>query len=279
MQRHAYLSLSIGLFVGGAVLISKKLSSGNRASSVDTSPSRTALSEIRARAATVYGHLPLHFEANQGQTDPRVTFLARGSGHTLFLTETEAVLVLTQAGRAAKGELEQRVGATQLALRMRLVGANPRARVTGLNELPGKANYFVGRDPAQWHCNVPLYATVHYRDVYPGIDLSYSGDQRQLLSAFVVRPGGDANRIVLDWQGADSVVVDAEGDLVLHTAVGLVRQAKPAVYQELDAARRDIAGRYVRKGVRQLGFEVTAYDASRPLVIEGNTLFSIRATR
>src|SRR5437867_1856801 len=39
-----------------------------------------------------YGKLPLSFEANQGQTDSQVQFLARGGGYTLFLTSTEAVL-------------------------------------------------------------------------------------------------------------------------------------------------------------------------------------------
>src|SRR2546426_1396327 len=189
MNRHAFLSVSGGLRVVGVVLISTRLSSINRASSISTSSSHSPPSEIRARAVTAYGHLPLHFEANQGQTDPQVKFLARGIGYTLFLTDREAVLALMKTERLAKRTAEQRAVAMELVLRMTLVGTSPESRPIGLEELPGKANYFVGRDPAQWHTNVPLYATVHYRDVYPGIDLSYSGDQRQLLSAFVVRTG------------------------------------------------------------------------------------------
>src|SRR2546426_1609134 len=104
MNRHAFLSVSGGLRVVGVVLISTRLSSINRASSISTSSSHSPPSEIRARAVTAYGHLPLHFEANQGQTDPQVRFLARGIGHTLFLTETEAVLVLTQPDWARSEE-------------------------------------------------------------------------------------------------------------------------------------------------------------------------------
>src|SRR2546427_9980420 len=107
MKRHAYLSLSIGLLVVGAVLISNRLSSANRASSVNPSTSR-------ARAAAAYGHLPLHFEANQGQTDPQVEFLARGIGHTLFLTDREAVLALMKTERLAKRTAEQRAVAMEL---------------------------------------------------------------------------------------------------------------------------------------------------------------------
>ena len=39
-----------------------------------------------------YGKLPLSFEANQGQTDPKVRFASRGKGYTLFLTDSAAVL-------------------------------------------------------------------------------------------------------------------------------------------------------------------------------------------
>ncbi|TMG79709.1 MAG: hypothetical protein E6H75_00080 [Betaproteobacteria bacterium] len=46
-----------------------------------------------------YGRLPLHFEANQGQTHKDVRFIARGPGYSLYLTSGEAVLVLTKPTR------------------------------------------------------------------------------------------------------------------------------------------------------------------------------------
>jgi len=217
----------------------------------------------------------LHFEANAGQADSQVKFLARGMGHTLFLTAREAVLVLTKTDPPAKRAPEQRARTMELVLRMTFVGATPRSRVTGLEELPGKANYFIGHDPAQWHTNVPLYAKVQYPDVYPGIDLSYSGDQRQLQYHFVVAPGADPKRIVLRWQGVDALDVDHQGDLVLHTAWGAVSLGKPVIYQELDGARQAIAGGYLRTGAHQVGFVVAVYDASRPLVIAGTVPFAI----
>jgi hypothetical protein len=199
----------------------------------------------------------LAFEANRGQTDPRVDFVARGTQHTLFLAANEAVLVLTTRD------------STGIVMRMAVVGANRRPRVVGLDELPGKANYFVGKDPAKWHTNVPLYARVQYAEVYPGIDLAYTGDQRQMAYAFAVRPGADPRRIVLHWSGADSLAVDAEGALALYTAQGVIRQPPPVILEEHDGAGRKVAGRYVRHAGDQVGFAVAAPDASPPLVITG----------
>src|SRR5438445_679977 len=226
-----------------------------------------------ARVSETYGKLPLHFEANRGQTHEDVCFLARGPGYSLFLTPTGTALTLTKQESsahkpAAHGKPEPRGRATGTVLRMTFAGANPDPRVTGLEELPGKANYFIGNDPANWRTSVPTYAKVRYADLYPRIDLLYYGNQRQLEYDLVVRPGADPTSIVLDIQGADRLQVDAQGDLVLQTTVGPIRQRKPVIYQELDGVRKDIPGGYVLKGEHQVGFKVAAYDASQALVID-----------
>src|SRR5438132_8692186 len=180
-----------------------------------------------ARVSETYGKLPLHFEANQGQTHQDVRFLARGAGYSLFLTPTGAALTLTKQVSPARkpathGKSEPRGPATGTVLRMTFAGANPDPRVTGLEELPGKANYFIGSDPAKWRTSVPTYAKVHYREVYPGIDLVYYGNQRQLEYDFVVAPGADPKKIGLGFKGADKLEIDEQGELVLHVSGGAI---------------------------------------------------------
>src|SRR5688572_2506495 len=166
-----------------------------------------------------YASIPLSFEANQGQTDPSVRFLSRGRGSTLFLTPTEAVLVLRTRARG-KG-LEARGGdaspAEQALLRMRLVNANPTPVVEGLEELPGKSHYFIGNDPTKWQTHVPHYARVAYREVYPGIDLVYHEARGQLEYDFVLAPHAKASAITLAFTGADQLYLDGQGDAVVET--------------------------------------------------------------
>ena len=100
-------------------------------------------------------------------------------------------------------------------LRMKLVGADPHVEVTGLDELPGKSNYFIGNDPSKWRTNLPTYAKVKYQHVYPGIDLVYYGNQRHLEYDFVVAPGADPGAIRLAFQGEETLRIDGQGDLVL----------------------------------------------------------------
>ena len=174
-----------------------------------------------------YGKLPLSFEANQGQTDGQVKFLSRGSGYTLFLTPAEAVLALrkpvaSNRGRTrhANAEAKETPAAPPTVVLMKLVGANSHPEVSGLEELPGKSNYFLGSDPDKWRTNVPHYAKVYYEDVYPGVDLVYYGNQHQLEYDLVVAPGADPNAITLRFEGVEKLRIDAQGDLVLDTSGG-----------------------------------------------------------
>jgi hypothetical protein len=184
-----------------------------------------------------YGLLPLYFEVNQGQTHSQVRFLSRGSRSSLFLTASaEAVLVLDSVPfLAAHRELPATKDAPAQAthtldpavLRMSFVGANSTPRVVGLSALPGKSHHFIGNEPRKWRTDIPTYAKVHYDNVYPGIDLVYYGNQRQLEYDFIVAPGADPRVITLAFAGADHLAVESQGDLVLQIGGGQIRLRTP----------------------------------------------------
>jgi beta-propeller repeat-containing protein len=238
------------------------------------------------QVSAAYNSLPLYFEANRGQTDPQVKFVSRGRGYTLFLTRrAEAVLVLRKSepkrdalrpaalSSVAIAPESEPVGQAAV-VQMKLVGANAKPQEEALGELPGKANYFIGNDPNKWRTNVPLYAKVRYREVYPGVDLVCYGNQRQLEHDFIVAPGGDPSSITISFHGAKKLSLDAEGNLILAIRGGEVRFQKPVVYQKIDGARREVSASFVLRDTHQVGFQVAAYDTSRPLVIDPVLFYS-----
>ena len=218
-----------------------------------------------AKVKADYGKLPLSFEANLGQTDSQVKFLARGSGYALFLTANEAVLRY-QNERAGKHDSSEPSSAV---LRMKLEGANTNPQITGEEELPGRSNYFIGNDPRQWRTDIPTYAKVKYEAVYPGVELVYYGTQgRQLEYDFVVAAGADPRQIKLSFAGADNLELDGQGDLLLLSGGRQTRMHEPAVYQVKDGAREAIIGHYTLSNEREVGFDIATYDATRALVID-----------
>ena len=201
-----------------------------------------------------YGSLPSAFEPNLGQTAPEVLFLTRGRGMTTFFTDTEAVMVL--------GRSEQAV------VRMKLAGAMKPRQAAGLEKLPGVSNYFIGNDPKKWRTDVPHYARIEYKGVYPGIDLVWYGNQRQLEYDFVVAAGADPQQIQVAYEGVESVGVEAGGELVLRTALGEVRQQPPRVYQEIGGKRVEVGARYAMMARNRVSFELAQYDRKRKLRID-----------
>ena len=313
-----------GLLLSALLIGLVNLNLGSRG--LDTAAGRTASvsgvagpSRRSPALYDLYQRLPLTFERNAGQTDRRVKFLARGPGYTLFLTGDEAVLSLRSQESGARSQKQEgrpwslvpsllqrptdstqgtkdNAPGTNDVLHMKLVGANQAVKVTALDELPGKSNYFIGNDPKKWRTDVPTYGKVKYAGVYPGIDLVYYGNQRQLEYDFVVAPGADPEAITLEIENRNSKLaarqskiqkpvlsaakdreskIDANGDLVVQAEGGEIRFHKPVVYQPTaDAAnpkskiqnRKLLDGRYVLSADNHIRFDVSGYDKTKPLV-------------
>ena len=202
------------------------------------------------------GMSPLSFEPLEGQLGMKGDFLARGPGYALLLD-----------GGGSKFALQSN-GPTHTVLTSRLIGASSNSSAIGIRPLPGTVNYFLGSDPRNWRGNIPTYAAISYPEIYPGIDLVYYGNPGHLEYDFVVAPGADPARIVVEFGGQSELVLTGAGDAVLMTEDGEVRLRAPLVYQERDGARFRITGTYAVVGENRLGFAIAEYDRTRPLVID-----------
>jgi len=235
----------------------------------------------RSKAIEDYGKLPLAFEANRGQTDSRVKFLARGEGYTAFLTDSEAVMVLRSGTKfndaGSKNTLHgsdriEDTGSSSI-LRMRISGASPNPKIQTLEELEGHRNYFIGNDPQKWRSDVPLYKKVRFESVYPGIDLLYYGTQGQLEYDFVISPHADPNRIQLTFSGANRLFVDEKGDLQIDAGTGKIIFHKPAISQHENGVLLPVRGAFKIVGDK-VSFDLGKYDRDRELIIDPSLIYA-----
>jgi uncharacterized protein (TIGR03437 family) len=212
-------------------------------------------------------NVPLTFEPNQGQAASTVQFLSHGSGYALFLTPGKVVLNLDrQQPRSAKATALTPQAASVDTVRMSLVGANPKANAVGLDPQPGVVSYFIGNDPKNWRSGIPTFGKVEYPQVYPGVDLVFYGNQRQLEYDFVVAPGADASRIAWQIDGAHASV-DAGGNLALSAPNGPVGFQKPVIYQMDGDRKTSVEGSFAVAG-NQVRFRLGSYDHSRALIVD-----------
>jgi uncharacterized protein (TIGR03437 family) len=244
----------------------------------------TVESAKRGQIIESYGKLPLSFEANQGQTDARVKFFARGRGYDLYLTATEAIFALKKENKKTAitaavpsfirpaTQLPHKV--TTTTMRMKLVGANPTPQAEGVDQLTGKINYFGGNDHKQWHTDIPTFAKVRYRNIYPGVDLIWHGEQGRIKYDLIVAPGVDPRIIKLRFEGAQQIRHAADGNLLVRAAGRELWQDKPVIWQEQGGLKKEIAGHYVILDKRSFGFAISQYDPTKPLVIDPTLIYS-----
>ncbi len=261
MIRHTAAIVVLGVLCTGGI---------SPAATAPVNPPKKTLkniaSAVRTRVLKNLSQQPMAFEQNLGQLEPRVRFLSRGRGYQVFLTDSEAVLVLQDRTSTAKGP--------RGIVRLSLVGARGSTKVRGSRPLATETNYLRGRDSAGWRASVPSFAQVEYQGVYPGVDLVYYGNQRRLEYDFIVAPGADPTQIALQFQGATDVSLDSGGDLMVGTASGGVTVHAPVVYQERAGRRDPVDGAWTVDEDGRAGFSLGRYDAARPLVIDPVVEFS-----
>jgi Beta-propeller repeat len=247
-----------------------KLQADNRA---------TTVAPASATAAEVYAGGPLTFERNEGQTDRRVKFLAHGKGYGLFFTDSGVVFSVPSQATLMVSRAPKRLATPQSAnagtFNLSFPGANPKPEVMGLKQI-AHANYFIGNDRARWRTNIPTFAKVQYRNIYPGVDLIYYGNQRQLEYDLVIAPGADPNRIRLAFKGLHGMRLDpATGDLLIRTKNGVeLRHLRPSIYQHIGDQKIAVGGSYRILDQQTVAFAIEGYDRGQSLVIDPTVAFT-----
>lgn len=213
---------------------------------------------------TRFASAPLCFEARGGE-EGAPEFIARGPNCSVFLAPAQAEIVVGNG--LENPSLGQEISTH--SVRLKLMGANPLAKMTGRDELSGRVNYFIGNDPAQWRAGIPLFLRVQGEEVYPGVRVIYYANQSgQLEYDFVLQPGARPEQIRFGIEGADSVQVDSAGNLRLKIGSDEILQQAPVVYQESSVGRRQIAAGYRLNRDGTVGLSLAGYNHDAPLTID-----------
>jgi hypothetical protein len=215
--------------------------------------------------------LPLSFEPQEAMVGDSVAYFARGQNYQFAITATGAQIVLSKTDsehNQLSGHASRITHHAPRTVQMHLLGANAYAPIHADGLLSGKMNYLLGNDPSQWRTDLPLYSKVQVDDVYPGINLIYYGNQDQLEYDFVVAPRARPEYIALQFEGADKIEINKDGELVLSFEGNEIRFHRPDIYQEVNGVSRPISGGYQFENSRTVSFSVGNYDHDLPLIID-----------
>ncbi len=196
--------------------------------------------------------LPTRFE----EVIPGKKYVGRASGYAIEVTP-ERTSFLTPSAR----------------IEMEYQGART-PRLTGEEQLPGRANYFTGADRAAWRSGIKMFGRIRHRELYPGIDAVLYASGGLLEYDLIVHTGADASTIRLRTRGAEKVSIDGSGDLVVSSGSGDLRWKKPEIYQLVEGRRVPVQGSFLREDGDTIRFKIGAYDRRRDLIIDPVLVYS-----
>jgi len=203
-------------------------------------------------AAEAPASLPLFFIPNYGQMASGVRFAIQTPELSAGFTTHGVVF------KRGDGELH-----------LNFQGARPNGIISGQSELLGHANFLLGDDAKEWKRDLPLYSKIHYAGLYPGITGDYTIDGHRIKSEYSVMPGADPRLIVLNYEDAESIVINREGALEIGARGIEITEQAPVAYQtDSTGHRRTIESHYRLLNPHSAVFELGAYDRSLPLVID-----------
>jgi uncharacterized repeat protein (TIGR01451 family) len=243
--------------------------------------------EKPSRVRSSADKLPLYFVENQGQVDARVAYYVPGLEKVIYFASDGVTLVLSgrlpqdrrRAGlepTAIKSPSAAADGAPRViqrqTVKLDFVGANRYVQPTGEALAPAVVSYFKGPQSA-WKTGLKTYTRLVYADLWPGIDLIYSGTGSRLKYMFVVKPGVDPNLIKLAYRGASNVSLDGQGRIEVQTELGSFHDDKPTAYQQVRGVVMDVDVGYELRSEpdndsHQYSFRLASYDSTLPLMID-----------
>jgi hypothetical protein len=235
------------------------------------------------RLSPDFGRMPLIFISNRGQIDRHVDYYATGKDQDVFFTSEGITIALNRVkpekekelGRQRRGE--GRGEAVKLlagrgreesrwSVKLDFIGANSGVHPAGEAKTDTVISYFKGR-PQDWRTRIAAYSRIIYRDLWPGIDLIYSGTADRLKYEFMVHPGADPSRIRLAYRGVTGVEVNARGQLQVETPLGSFRDETPIAYQIKGDEKADVAVSFrveetAETGAADVSYKEEAMDTS-----------------
>jgi hypothetical protein len=199
--------------------------------------------------------MPFSFVENRGQAEAAIRYIGNGPRFKAWFYDRSVSL---QQGSAVT--------------RVRFEGGSGSPAIEASDRLGATANYLRGGDPKSWQTGLPLFSSIHYRGVWPGVEIRFKAEDARAKAEYEVAAGASVDEIRLRFEG--NAEIQPDGSLVVTNETGEFREDKPFLFQNEGANRTEVAGAFRKYANGSIGFSVPAYDRTKPLVIDPAIVFS-----
>ncbi len=201
-----------------------------------------------------------------GNSLPQVLFFTRSQSVDMYVTSTGLSYVFRANLDDCDGEDK---GINYCRLDMELLGC--KKNITIKKELPvdQQINYYTAEYPKG--IAPKAYKKISIENVYKGVDLVYYEKEGRMKYDFIVKAGADPGKIKMKYNGAEEIIIDADGNVVIKTRMGEIKEAKPSTFTR--KAKREIKSNYkIKNNIVQ--FNVSGYNKNEDIIIDPVSIWS-----
>jgi len=157
------------------------------------------------------------------------------------------------------------------SFKMLFKNGNENAEIAEEEQQETYHNYYQGNKPEFWKSKVPLYNKLIYNNIYPGIDYEIFTSRTSLKYNFMVNPGANYHKIIMQYEGCELRLED--GKLKIKTSVNELVEAEPYAYQIIENRVVTVPCMFVLKG-NEVSFQTALYDEKYTLIIDPIIVFA-----
>lgn len=223
------------------------------------------------------GHqaFPSFFEMNMGQWAEEIRFTSRNPGMNLLFCERSVVYQLYKTDTTGGNETAAQNKTHVLNIGLHFRNPGPECTLRGIKPTGGYVNRLFGNDSSQWISNIPSYQEVQYSAIYPGIDMKFFARKNHVKYDIILHPGSDIQQLIIEYSGIRKLDIDGDGQLLIFTDRGTLKENIPETYQIVDGKKVILALKYALHDSLSVGFILPEhYDKTEDIIIDPSLIYS-----
>lgn len=219
------------------------------------------------------------FTENKNQWDNHISYKAQLDGGAMFIENTGKFTYHLYDKDNYRARHLGKVISDKLkfhSFNIEFVGSSGLPNIVPYNPSSSFTNYFLGNNSQNWATNVQSFKSVDLKNIYPNIDVTYTGYSQSLKYDIIVYPGGNPKDIKIQYTGLNSIKLK-NNNIYISTSITDFIEYKPYVYQLIENDTVEIPCKFELNNTIVSFKLLSSYDQTKTLIIDPLLVFAAQS--
>lgn len=205
-----------------------------------------------------FAEFEMNFQGNDGNFASDVKYFSKGYQFDLMFMSNEVLLNLYSTQTNPPGSPKSTNSKTRLSqVSLEFIGAKKSPVIKGLTQfVPTQVTASPSEKSEQ---STQSFTEIKYSNIYPGVDVYFSGKQKQLFYEFVLSETADVNDIAMKVNGLEGVgefEIDMHGNIKVNCHGKHMEIKKPEVFRVVNQQKVPVNGYFMVSPSNEIRYKI-----------------------